>query len=119
MTPIEERFYAGGSYSIRGWARADLGPKNRDGKPIGGKSRLETSLELRFPLYKRLSGVLFYDAGNVWQKTFFINTDNLGMAAGAGVRLRTPIGPVRIDAGAPLNRGKTGVQIHFSVGHSF
>ena len=118
-TPIEERFFAGGGYSIRGWSRADLGPKNKEGKPIGGKNRLETSLELRFPLYKRLSGVLFFDAGNVWQTPFFINIQNLGMAAGSGLRLGTPIGPVRIDMGVPLNLNQTGVQIHFSVGHSF
>ena len=68
LTPIADRFYAGGSNSVRGWARFDLGPKSEDNLPLGGNSLLETSIELRYPIWNIISGVVFCDAGNVCER---------------------------------------------------
>ena len=64
--PVEDRFYSGGSNSVRGWNRSELGPKRESGTPLGGKSVFEANIEARHHLFWRLSGVAFIDAGNVW-----------------------------------------------------
>ncbi len=118
-TPIEERYFAGGSNSIRGWARADLGPKNVQGKPTGGNSLIEASLELRFPIYKWLSGVVFWDVGNVWTTEYSYKLDDVEHAVGIGLRISTPIGPVRLDVCEPVSMPDKPLQFYLSVGHAF
>lgn len=120
LTPIEERFYAGGSNSVRGWERSQLGPKSEENKPIGGLSYLEGSAELRYPLWRKLSGVIFLDSGNVWSESFQYELKRLRYASGVGLRFRTPIGPIRFDVATPVFEGiKLQPQFHISVGQSF
>ncbi len=118
-TPIEERFFAGGSNSMRGWARSQLGPKNSEGRPVGGNSILELSFEARFPIWQWFSGVIFLDIGNVWQETFYYNLQALHYAAGTGLRIRTPIGPLRVDIGKAVTDRQVPWQLHLSIGHAF
>lgn len=117
--PPEERFYAGGSRSVRGWSRADLGPKDENGKPIGGKSLLEGSIEARINLSPKFIFALFMDAGNVWLDSFHYRLNDLGYSAGAGLRYDTPIGPAGIDFARPIFNEINKWQIHFSIGHPF
>lgn len=117
--PVEDRFYSGGSNSIRGWSRSDLGPKRESGTPLGGKSILEGNAELRYPLFWRLSGVAFFESGNVWEKAFSYKINELAYAAGGGLRVDTPIGPVRFDVGVPLWNEKKSPQFFISVGQAF
>ena len=122
VTPIEERFYVGGSSSVRGWQRFQLGPKSADGQPLGGNSMFEGSGELRFPIYRVLGGAVFLDAGSVWPKANTFVWRELHYAAGAGLRLATPIGPIRLDLGAKLNKQRAAentLEFHLSVGQSF
>ncbi len=119
FTPIEERFFTGGASSVRGWGHSEIGPKNSAGLPIGGNSLLELGVELRREWAGPISGALFFDAGNVWPRLHGHNLGDLCTAAGAGLRYRTPIGPIRLDFGWPLNRSGKGVQFHLSVGQAF
>jgi outer membrane protein assembly complex protein YaeT len=103
--PLFQRLFAGGSTSVRGYERRQLGPKDdpasfgqtRDPDPIGGSGLLETGVELRFPIGGRLRGVAFVDAGNVWGDPSEISLSDLEYTPGAGVRYVTPIGPFRFD----------------------
>ncbi len=117
--PVEDRFYSGGSNSIRGWSRSALGPKRNNGKPLGGKSIFECNLEVRYHIFWRLSVAAFIEAGNVWEKSYSYDLNDLGYAAGSGIRIETPIGPVRFDAGFPVRSEKKSPQFFISVGQAF
>jgi outer membrane protein insertion porin family len=117
--PVEDRFYSGGSNSIRGWNRSELGPKRESGSPMGGKSIVEANFELRYPLFWRINGVAFFEAGNVWQGSYRYKLNDLGYATGAGIRVETPIGPIRFDVGVPVWNEKRSPQFFISVGQAF
>lgn len=117
--PVEDRFYSGGSNSVRGWNRSQLGPKRPSGTPIGGKSVFESNLEARYHLFWRISGVAFIDAGNVWNNSYEYKFNELSYAVGPGIRVDTPIGPVRFDVGFPVWNEKKSPQFFISVGQAF
>jgi len=120
--PIFERFFAGGSSSVRGFERRRLGPRTPHNDPVGGRSLLEGSVELRqMDLWKQLGGVIFIDTGNVSLHAFDPPITHLKWAAGFGFRYPTPIGPVRLDFGFPFERQRKdrAWQIFFDIGQSF
>ncbi|MFW6257160.1 MAG: BamA/OMP85 family outer membrane protein [Prolixibacteraceae bacterium] len=117
--PVEDRFYSGGSNSIRGWARSQLGPERDNGTPRGGKSIFETNFEVRHHFFWRLSVAAFIEAGNVWNSSYAYHFNDLGYAAGPGIRVETPVGPVRLDVGFPLWSEKKNPQFFISVGQAF
>ena len=96
-----ERFYAGGSTSVRGYPERGLGPEDEFGNHRGDVLFIFNT-ELRFPIYKFIGGAVFLDIGNVWNKFTDITTVLPRTAGGAGVRLDTPLGPARVDVGMPL-----------------
>ena len=122
--PIFERYYAGGGNSIRGYKERHVGP--RDGatnEPIGGNSRLLSSAEVTFPLVEKvIKGAVFVDGGEVWEEISDTFSSNLKFGTGVGARVKTPIGPVKLDYGWPLsdNHGdeKKG-RFYFSMSHGF
>jgi outer membrane protein assembly complex protein YaeT len=107
--PLAERFYSGGSTSLRAFPDFQAGPRDLEsGFPLGGNALLSNTFELRFPLFgDNLGGVLFNDAGNVYTSlndvSFRFRQRNLQdfdymvQSFGFGIRYRTPIGPVRLD----------------------
>ncbi len=117
--PVEERFYLGGSSSVRGWERFMLSPLDANGKPKGGSSFLQGSIELRLPSFKKIYGVLFLDYGNVWEPSLTYRINELQYSAGAGLRYDTPIGPLRIDAATPIFNDNREIQFWFNIGHAF
>ncbi|NOR76608.1 MAG: BamA/TamA family outer membrane protein, partial [Draconibacterium sp.] len=109
----------GGSNSVRGWSRSNLGPKDESGRPIGGKSLLEGSAELRFSAGKKIILATFCDMGNVWEEAFSYKLNELRYSVGTGIRIKTPIGPVGFDFARPVFDRDTKWQFHFNIGHSF
>ena len=77
----------------------------------------------------QLGGVLFVDAGNVWRDEWRIVPGEVRVAAGAGLRYETPVGPIRVDFGYQLNtieglmingaEQQRPWRIHFSIGQAF
>jgi outer membrane protein insertion porin family len=116
--PVEERFYSGGGSSVRGWGRSKLGPVE-NGLPVGGLSLFEASAELRYPILGIISGALFVDMGNVWLKSYDFPLGDLRYAAGTGLRITTPIGPIRLDVARPVSDPDKDIQVHISIGQAF
>jgi outer membrane protein insertion porin family/translocation and assembly module TamA len=119
--PFNVRFFAGGPGSVRGFALNRLGPVDNNGDPLGGKSLVEGSMELRFPIFGALGGALFVDLGNVFVDAFTYHLNDLRYAIGPGLRYNTPIGPVRVDYGIIVNRrsGEDFGRLEFSIGQAF
>lgn len=113
--PLPERFYGGGGSTLRAFPENQAGPRDLlTGFPLGGTALFFNNTELRFPLFgANINGVLFEDAGNIYSNPSSISfrvhqrdiTDFNYMvhAAGFGVRYRTPVGPIRIDAAYSIN----------------
>lgn len=117
------RFYSGGGGSVRGYGYQQLGPKDSDGGPIGGRGLAEFGLETRIRL-KQFGGnfglVPFFDGGSLTTRSL-PNFSHMRFAAGLGVRYYSSFGPIRIDVGVPLNRqkGDGPVAVTVSLGQAF
>ncbi|HEX6209796.1 MAG TPA: outer membrane protein assembly factor BamA, partial [Methylomirabilota bacterium] len=93
--PIEKRFFAGGATTVRGYRERRLGPLDAKGNPLGGNALVVLNVEWRFPLWRWLDGAIFVDSGAVTARVADLSIDELRSGVGAGVRLRTPVGPLR------------------------
>ncbi|WP_293775724.1 outer membrane protein assembly factor BamA [uncultured Oxalicibacterium sp.] len=107
--PIFKNFYAGGIGSVRGYESASLGPKASNGDPLGGSSRIILNAELQFPFPgsgtdRTLRWFIFTDAGNVYDGNF---GGDLKYSAGLGLSWVSPIGPLKLSFGKPLNPNKS------------
>lgn len=120
LLPLFERFYAGGINSVRGYARRRVGPLAED-EPIGGHSLVETSIELRRAITDDIGAAIFVDGGQVSLQSFDFPFGDLQYGTGFGLRYRSPVGPIRVDLGFPLEpRGDDARwQIYLSVGQTF
>jgi outer membrane protein insertion porin family len=120
VVPIYERFYAGGANTIRGYGYRDVGPKSAADDPIGGNSMAIANLEYTFPIFKPVKGAVFYDVGNVWEKVSNFGS-SFRSAVGVGVRVTTPLGPVKLDYGYGLDYepGEKKGRFHFSMTRGF
>jgi outer membrane protein insertion porin family len=126
--PIYERFFAGGASTIRGYHERKVGPIDSNDDPLGGEALFVANIEYTYPLADFLKVATFYDIGNVWAKNsdFFQTEDDreaLYSSVGLGLRVKTPIGPVSVDYGWPLDKepgedGKEG-RFHFNVSRDF
>jgi outer membrane protein assembly factor BamA len=118
---IEDRFTAGGVYSVRGFPQFYLGPKNERGEPLGGQAVVIFNQELRFPLYKSLHGGIFYDTGNVFALVQQMSLSEFRHSAGLGLRYVLPFGPIRFDWAYVLDPkpGESRYRFMFTIGHVF
>lgn len=122
--PIYERFYAGGANTIRGYEERSVGPVDLPtSDPIGGEALLVMNMEYTIPIIDFIKGAVFMDTGNVWSKVSEFGTGGLKTGVGFGVRVKTPVGPLKLDYGIPLNKqpGKENREgrFHFSMSHGF
>ncbi|RQD78563.1 BamA/TamA family outer membrane protein, partial [Desulfonatronospira sp. MSAO_Bac3] len=118
--PPDERFYAGGGGSIRGYAYQKVGPME-DGDPIGGLALAEVNTELRFKLSRNSGLVMFLDGGQAYEDSYPDFSENLRWGTGIGYRYYTDFGPLRADIAFPLNRRSkdSAYQLYLSIGQAF
>ena len=105
--PASERYFAGGDTSVRGFALDRLGDESTisdTGFPKGGNGVIILNSELRVAVTNRIQGVGFVDAGNVVARASDLDLFDLRTTAGFGVRVRSPVGPIRFDIGFKLDR---------------
>jgi translocation and assembly module TamA len=120
--PAIERFYAGGGGSIRGIPYQKAGPLNDKDDPLGGRSLLEASSELRLLITKSLGVVAFVDSGNVYNSSVPDLSEPVEVGTGMGLRYLTPIGPLRFDIGVPVHPRKKvddPYQLYIGIGQAF
>ncbi len=116
--PVSERFFLGGPTTVRGFGFRDIGPEDLDGNPLGGTSFVQFNLEIGRSLGRFLRLVVFYDAGNVYNDFNTFDLGDMRQAVGFGIRLLTPVGPIRLDWGFKLDRrpGESAVEFGFLLG---
>ncbi|MFP8490063.1 outer membrane protein assembly factor [Gracilimonas sp. Q87] len=144
--PSNIRLFSGGTNSVRGWNRQELGPKrailDADGNfdryvPIGGRANFSFNTEFRFRFDSFIKGfgmAAFLDGGQVWRNFGDIASTSILFGTGAGLRYQSPIGPVRVDVAYKVNPTDKDLQlyqgidygnawdrwgIHFSIGQAF
>lgn len=144
--PSDVRFYNGGTNSVRGWLRNELGPKrpefDEEDKferfvPVGGRASFSFNAEFRFRLHELIKGLgfaTFLDGGQVWREFSDIGTTPIQYGLGGGIRYQSPIGPIRVDLAYKLNPTNEDLRIyqgqnygnkwdrwgiHFSIGQAF
>jgi len=147
-TPLPARFRGGGADEMRGTITNGLGPYlcrradgsvfddarglgcdaaayQRDGEatptplPVGGALLALASVEARWYLTRSFAFVTFFDVGQVWAALADFSFPTLRLAPGVGVRLYTPIGPLRFDLGLALGETDLPLVPHLSLGQSF
>lgn len=118
--PPDQRFYAGGSATVRGYRYQSIGPQFADGKPTGGTAVSAGTVELRQRILDHFGVVGFVDAGQVTANGAPF-TGNWRVGAGVGGRYYTSIGPIRLDVAVPLNRQPHGdaFELYIGIGQAF
>lgn len=148
VLPYTKQFFAGGAYSVRGFASRSIGPgtyesnstSSSDYFDSSGDIRLEANMEYRFPIYSLIKGALFADAGNVWLYNDSDSTDldggtfssnfmnELAVSVGAGVRADIQSFVLRFDVATPIKQPTStslnGIELgntvlNFAIGYPF
>ena len=115
--PPDQRFYAGGSGTVRGYRYQSVGPQFSNGDPEGGTSMQAVNLELRQRVGEKFGFVLFADAGGVASASQSVYRVGVGM----GVRYYTSIGPIRLDIAVPTRRLRNSgrFEVYIGLGQAF
>lgn len=118
--PIDVRFFNGGSTTVRSFPERELGPKDKNGNPVGGEFFSVLNAEFNFPVYGALQGAAFVDAGNLKGRGE-VGVSDMRYAVGLGLRYKLPVGPLRLDYGYNPSRGPDEPigAFHFSFGFAF
>jgi outer membrane protein insertion porin family len=123
--PLFERFYLGGSNSLRQFKSLQVSPKDDTGTRIGGNVEALGTVEYQIPLFFGIKAAVFYDVGQVWGPDISqgtrIDIGDVRHGMGAGLRWNSPFGPIRVDYGIKLDqrKGESFGNFNFSAGSSF
>ena len=122
--PIYERYFLGGANTVRGYRERRLGPRDPgNNDPIGGEAYWVANVEETFPIYPDLiKGAVFFDAGSLVEEIEDFGDGEVFTGVGVGVRNKTPIGPVKLDMGYPLDDvegEKKKARFYFSISRGF
>ena len=118
-TLLYDKFYLGGSSSLRAWDPLKFLTEIDPGTdlvgvaddriiPKGMLTRILINFEVRFPIYKLIGGEVFIDGGQLTDKSNSISFNNIRWGKGFGVTIKTPFGPVRLDYSNPFNNSSFG-----------
>lgn len=120
-TAPDRLFLAGGGGSVRGYGYRTIGVAQPNDEITGGRSLLEGSVELRARVTDTVGLVAFADMGQVGEDSFLDFSEDLKVGVGAGLRYLTPLGPIRLDVGVPLNAGPNDPDfaVYIGIGQSF
>ncbi|HLC21323.1 MAG TPA: outer membrane protein assembly factor BamA [Candidatus Methylomirabilis sp.] len=120
--PTQERIFLGGTNTVRGFKTYTLSPVDSAGNRIGGNKAIFFNNEVLFPIYEPLGvkGLFFFDAGQAFLEDQALSLE-LRPTAGAGLRVATPFGLVRVEYGFKLDRqpGEASGAAHLTVGSVF
>ena len=118
--PPDQRFYAGGSATVRGYRYQSIGPQFPDGNPTGGTAISAGTIEFRQRIFDTYGVVGFIDAGQVTANGAPF-TSSWRVGAGVGFRYYTSIGPIRADIAVPLNKQPNGdrFELYLGLGQAF
>jgi translocation and assembly module TamA len=118
--PPDQRFYGGGSATVRGFRYQSIGPQFPDNTPIGGTSIDAATIELRQRIWGNIGAAAFIDAGQVATGSAPF-AGRLEEGAGVGARYYTAIGPIRVDFAVPITPIPHGdsFEIYLGLGEAF
>lgn len=121
VVSANRRLYSGGGGSVRGYRERFIGPLDADDDPVGGLSAVELGLEMRARVSSVIGVAGFVEAGSVSTSVAPEFDDGVQIAAGVGARYFSPIGPLRVDVGVPLNprSADDSFQVYISIGQAF
>jgi translocation and assembly module TamA len=136
--PPDQRFYAGGSGTVRGYRYQSVGPEFPDGNPVGGTALTALNIEFRQRFGKSFGAAVFVDAGTVGEKLSPLSglfhggrcsastteqgqTSCWAVGVGAGPRYYTPIGVLRLDLAVPTYRRPNDdrFEVYIGLGQAF
>lgn len=121
VVPSDDRYYIGGANTIRGFSENTLGPKSELGNPAGADMIIIANQEFRYPIFGKLWGSIFTDAGNGYRNRADIKWNNLAVSYGLGVQFISPAGPIRLDYArrVRVRNIEPGYKIHFTILYAF
>ena len=121
--PLFDRLFLGGSYTLRGFEYRDVGPKDKNGEPVGGNSSAYFTVEYTVPIWSKVRGAVFYDWGVVNLDTLEFDTAGYNDNWGIGIRLDLPGFPLHLDYAWPITYDEEWQndkgRFNFLIGHTF
>lgn len=119
--PANQRLFAGGGGSVRGYKFQSVGPLDSHDDPLGGRSAIELNSELRIKVTDSIGIVPFVDAGNVDTSSFPKFQNDVAIGTGLGLRYYSPVGPIRADFAVPLTKRPSDDpwELYISLGQAF
>ncbi len=123
--PLFERYFMGGTGSLRGFEYRSVSPTVGHGDNIGGQTMLLLTAEVTHPIWGPVRGAVFVDAGNVWGNSYSMSLSKINVGAGYGLRIRVPVlnAPIHLDLAYPVINNQdyesNKFRFHFNLGFTF